>query len=322
MASQRPLLRARRARAALRRPELFLAAWRLTETNASLLAAARRLGIVAEWLPPDLIARLLAPGDTVLSRLDVRPTLDGVETGIWELNRAQRSGVVVLNETVALVRSHDKLATAVALADAGVPHPRTAYVGGPGQEPPLALPVVLKPRFGSWGRDVFLCRWRAEYDRYLGRVRDRPWFRAHGVLVQELVPPQGYDLRVIVACGRVVGAIERHAAPGEWRTNVALGARRSPAAPNGRAVELALDAASAVSGDLVGIDLLPLPDGDYAVLEVNGAVDFTAEYSLNGRGVFEDVIHAIAATACRRPAAAAAAGRAWPELSLGWGRAC
>jgi RimK family alpha-L-glutamate ligase len=286
-----------------------------------LLAAARRLGITAEWLPADAIASRLTPGDTVLARFDVRPTLDGVEPGVWELRRAQRSGVIVLNETSSLLRSHDKLATALVLADAGVPHPRTAHVGESGAEPPLPLPVVLKPRFGSWGRDVFLCRSRAEYDRCLARVRNRAWFLAHGVLVQELVPPLGHDLRVLVACGRVVGAIERRAALREWRTNLALGARRHPAAPSGRAVELALGAARAVSGDLVGIDLLPLPDGDYAVLEVNGAVDFTGAYSLAGGDVFEDVAQAVAATIYRRPAATAATELASPVPALGGGPA-
>jgi RimK family alpha-L-glutamate ligase len=299
-------LNASRHSAVSRRPDLFVAAGRLTETNASLLAALRTLGITAEWLQPQAATQRLVRGDTVLSRLDVRPTLDGIEAGVWDLYAAQRSGVLVLNETISLLTSHDKLATALALAGAGVPHPRTAQVGEPGHEPPLPLPVVLKPRFGSWGSDVFLCRSRAEYHGFLRLVQDREWFRAQGALVQELVPLRGYDVRVIVACGRVVGAVERCAAPGEWRTNVARGARRRPAFPTGRAVELALEAAAAVGGDLVGIDLLPIADRDYTVLEVNGAVDFTDDYSQDGHNVFAAVAHALAAVAWPRAAAVAA----------------
>ena len=59
------------------------------------------------------------------------------------------------------------------------------------------------------------------------------------------------------------------------------------------ACALALTAAAAVEADLVGIDLLPLPDGGYIVLEVNGAVDFTSDYSLGGRDVFADVAEAL-----------------------------
>jgi glutathione synthase/RimK-type ligase-like ATP-grasp enzyme len=48
-------------------------------------------------------------------------------------------------------------------------------------------------------------------------------------------------------------------------------------------------AAAAVNGDLVGVDLLPA-DGGWRVVEINGAVDFTDEYALDGRDVFERAI--------------------------------
>jgi glutathione synthase/RimK-type ligase-like ATP-grasp enzyme len=130
---------------------------------------------------------------------------------------------------------------------------------------------VIKPRFGSWGRDVVLCRDVAELRRGLAELSERPWFRTQGALVQELVPPQGQDLRLVVAGGSVVGAVKRIAAEGEWRTNVALGAIREPVAPPPEACALAVAAAGAIEADLVGVDLLPKPDGGYVVLELNGA---------------------------------------------------
>ena len=57
---------------------------------------------------------------------------------------------------------------------------------------------------------------------------------------------------------------------------------------------LATFAAAAVESDFVGVDLLPLANGDYVVLEVNGAVELTAEYSLGRRDVFEEVARVIA----------------------------
>jgi RimK family alpha-L-glutamate ligase len=170
---------------------------------------------------------------------------------------------------------------------------------------------VLKPRFGSWGTDVFRCDTEDEYVARLEQVRERPWFRSHGVLVQELVEPRGYDLRLIVAAGQVIGGIERHARSGEWRTNVALGARRRPTVLDARAAMIALEAAAAIGGDLVGVDLLPAGDGDYVVLEVNGAVDFTRHYSLDGGDVFR-----LAASRL-----AAAAGLVEEALPIGGGRA-
>jgi glutathione synthase/RimK-type ligase-like ATP-grasp enzyme len=128
----------------------------------------------------------------------------------------------------------------------------------------------------------------------LRRLRDRAWFRTQGVLVQELVPPAGYDLRVVVACGQVVGAIERVAATGEWRTNISLGGWRRRATPSPEACVLATYAAAAVDGDLVGVDLLPVGNGHYVILEVNGAVEFTRAYSPEGHDIFEEVAKVVA----------------------------
>lgn len=268
----------------------FVLSGRSTLTNASLVAAARGVGLEAHPVSPHELGDHAVAGDVVLARLDVRPTLDGVEDGLVEVRRAARAGVDVLNEPGALFAAHDKLATAIHLARYGIPHPRTAHVGGCDETPSIAPPVVVKPRFGSWGRDVLLCRTPAELHACLRKLRRRSWFRRQGALVQELVPPLGYDLRVVVAGGEVVGAVRRVAASGEWRTNVALGARRLPTEPPADARAVALAAAAAVGADLVGVDLLPLPGGGFSVLELNAAVDFTSAYSLDGRDVFAEVV--------------------------------
>lgn len=257
----------------------LVVAGRLSPANVGLRDAAERLGVRARLLPPDLAARR-RHGDVVLGRVDVLPTLDGVEPGLDALQRIEQEGSLVLNRASALRCAHDKLATARALARSGVAQPATAHAR-PGASPPaIEPPVVVKPRFGSWGREVVRCETRRELRRTLDALERRPWFRRQGALVQSLVPTEGEDLRVLVACGTVVGAIARSAAPGEWRTNVALGARRRPALPSPRARALAIAAAAAVGGDLVGVDLLPVEDG-YVVLEVNGCVDFTPEYGID-----------------------------------------
>ena len=192
------------------------------------------------------------------------------------LRRAKERGVHVLNEAGALLASHDKLMTAIRLAAAGVPHPRTAHVDGSSLLPSLTPPYVVKPRFGSWGRDVYRCEDSLQLAACLASLAGRPWFERQGVLVQELIPPRGYDLRVIVAGGIVAGAIERVAGDGEWRTNISLGGWRRQTDPPEEARALAVEAAAALGGDLVGVDLLPDRRGGWTVLEINGAVDFTA----------------------------------------------
>jgi len=217
-------------------------------------------------------------GDVILNRLDVLPSLDGVEQGFWSMARTERTGAVLLNRPGSLLNAHDKLATALLLARAGIPQPRTAHVREAKVPETLRPPFVVKPRFGSWGQDVVRCETPDDLLVQLERLAHRRWFRRQGALVQELIPPNGCDLRLLVAAGRVIGAIERVALPGEWRTNVALGARRRPVEPSLNARLLALRAVGMLGLDLAGVDLLLDGDGRYVVLEINGAVDFTADY--------------------------------------------
>lgn len=259
--------------------EVLVSAWRSFGIDAALIGA----GDVDDWL---------REGDAVLGRLDVLPTLDGVESGLLELLWLERRGVRVLNRASSLVAAHDKLVTARALARAGIPHPRTAQLRWGGELPDLGLPVVIKPRLGSWGVDVFRCESEEELQAALEEVRSRPWFRRQGALVQELIPPTGYDLRLVVAGGTVVGAVRRVAAPGEWRTNVSLGGSRRKARPTAAASALGIAAAAAIGADLVGVDLLPAGDG-FMVIELNGAVDFDERYSLAGQNVMRETAVAL-----------------------------
>lgn len=262
------------------------------------------LALVSEWRARGLPCELVDPCDArksafavALGRIDVLPTLDGVESGLAELLWLERGGTPVLNRALALLRTHDKLRTAAALRRAGLPHPATWQL----QARELELgrlprpPVVVKPRFGSWGQDVRLCLTDDDMANALLEFSSRTWFRRHGALVQDAIPTSGFDLRLVVAGGRVVGAIERHPEPGEWRTNVSVGASRHPASPDSRARALAVAAAEAVGADLVGVDLMPLPDGSYVVLELNGAADFGASYSPD-RDIYADVADALGLT--------------------------
>ena len=283
-----------------------LVAHRQNETNLRLVEAAPP-GVDFEIVPPTRTLGLLGPGDAALARLDVLPSLDGVEPGIWEVGRLEAGGVHVLNRLRALLATHDKLQTSRILHAASLPHPHTAHMITARAIAPIEPPVVVKPRFGSWGREVTLCESRAELMTCLEELSTRSWFRRQGVLVQELIPPLGHDLRLVVAAGQVVGAVRRHAAEGEWRTNVALGAERESTAPPQAAREIAVAAAAAVEGDLVGVDLMPTRDGGWVVIELNGAVEFNDEYSLD-RDVFAAVVDALlgAIEGAERPVAALA----------------
>jgi RimK family alpha-L-glutamate ligase len=260
--------------------------------NVSLAAGLRRLGADAR-LVAAREARLAA-ADVAVGRLDVLPTLDGVEEGLLELLWLERRGVRVVNPARALLAAHDKLRTFRLLQRAGVPQPETRHVTTESELRELDLPFVVKPRFGAWGRDVMRCRSAQELDACLRVVRGRRWFRRHGALAQELLPVRRHDLRILAAGGEVVGAAERRAAEGEWRTNVSLGGTARPAVPGQDACALAVAAAAASTADLVGVDLLRSAQDRLIVLELNGAVDFDETYSLEGRDVYADLAAALA----------------------------
>ena len=262
-----------------------------TETNTRLVSTFAAHGYPSAMTAPGHPIPAV-PGDLVLVRLDVLPTLDGVESGLEVVHEVERTGATLLNRPAALLGAHDKLETALLLASGDVPHPPTVHVQEPRVPETLRPPYVIKPRFGSWGRDVFRCETPAELLACLELLAPRPWFRKQGAIVQELVSPTGHDLRVVVAAGSVVGAVERIAPPGEWRTNVALGAQRRPVEPDPEACLAAVRAAAAIGIDLAGIDLIAGRDG-YVILEVNGAVDFTAEYGLSGSDPFVAAVTAL-----------------------------
>jgi [lysine-biosynthesis-protein LysW]--L-2-aminoadipate ligase len=252
-----------------------LIAHKLSQTNAELVARGWP-DAQSMLLEPQTALRHLRPGDVALNRLDVLPTLNGVEEGLWIVGQLEAHGVRVLNSASALLAAHDKLLTARVLESAGLPHPGTARLTRTRDAAALHYPVVAKPRFGSWGRDVVICANESELGRYLAASLTKPWGRA-GAIVQELVRHTG-DLRLVVAGGRVVGSASRKPRAGEWRNNVALGAVIEPVSPDPLACEIAVTAARTLALDLAGIDLAPTDDG-YVVIEVNGAVEFRPLYS-------------------------------------------
>lgn len=279
------------------------------QTNYALAAAFGDLGHDARVAPAPRWPRLTR-GDLAIARLDVLPTLDGIEPGLWSLTRLRRHGLQILNSPLALFAAHDKLSTALFLGRAGVAQPRTAHVRDV-SVPAFPPPYVVKPRFGSWGCDVYLCRDEAELRTRLGHLRRRRWFRRHGALVQALVEPTGRDVRVVVADGRVVGAVERHARPGEWRTNVALGAERRPVSAPWPVRALAVGAVAALGIDLAGVDIVSDESGRRYVLEVNGAVDFNTTYGA-------DIFAATAAALLERAAPQRHSERVLPAVAP-WG---
>ena len=213
-------------------PRAFIAGSPVSTTNEQLRDAFAAFGTHARVVPPELAEDRARFGDVVVGRLDVRPALDGVQPGLGRLRRLRDRGIRVVNDADALIATHDKLATALLLHAASIPQPRAAHLTDDAASPAFEPPYVVKPRFGSWGRDVHRCESRAELHACLLHLLRRPWFRRHGALVQELIAA----LWVRPAAGRLRRRRHRRRRARRRAGRVAHEHRPRRHAPKGRAV--------------------------------------------------------------------------------------
>jgi RimK family alpha-L-glutamate ligase len=211
----------------------------------------------------------LLEADGVLARIIPAGSLEQMIYRVDALHWIERRGVPVMNSARAIERSVDKFYTTALLQEAGLPTPETivceraadamAAVAAMGD-------VIIKPLFGSMGHGMVRV---ANPDVAFRVVRTLEQLNII-FYVQRTVDHAGRDIRVFVLGGRVLGAIERRAPDGQWRTNVSLGGAPRPFELPGPWEAMALQAAAAIGADYAGVDLLPAPDGSVFVLEVNG----------------------------------------------------
>jgi ribosomal protein S6--L-glutamate ligase len=111
--------------------------------------------------------------------------------------------------------------------------------------------------------------------------------------VQKFIAHPGWDLRAFVIDDRIVAAMRRRARGG-WRTNVAQGGAAEPVRLNADQTELALRAARAVGCPVAGVDLLPGPNSEWYVLEVNAVPGWRALAPVTGVDVPAEMLRFLA----------------------------
>jgi [lysine-biosynthesis-protein LysW]---L-2-aminoadipate ligase len=205
-------------------------------------------------------------------------------------------GVPTVNRAAVIEVCGDKLRTSLELRRSSLPTPRTALALTPEAAlcaaDLLGYPVVIKPLTGSWGRLASLVRDRAEAETVLEHRAALSSPQQHIIYLQELVDKPDRDIRVLVAGERVVAASYRYS--DGWRTNARRGGRSEPCPLTPELTALALAAAKAVGGGVLGVDLIEGPDG-LQVLEVNHTVEFQGLQTAHEGAV--DVADAIVAHA-------------------------
>jgi RimK family alpha-L-glutamate ligase len=211
----------------------------------------------------------LLDADAVLARIIPHGSLEQIIYRMDALHWIETRGVLVMNSPRAIERSVDKFYTHALLHEAGLPTPETVVCENTADAIAAIRDMgdaIIKPIFGSMGIGMVRV---SDPDVAFRVLRSLEQVRAV-FYIQRAVDHGGRDVRVFVVGGRILGAIERYAAPGEWRTNVSHGGAARPFDLPSAWAPLALGAAAAVGADYAGVDLLPSRDGQVFVLEVNG----------------------------------------------------
>ena len=185
----------------------------------------------------------------------------------------------------------DKILTAVALKDAGVPQPdlRIAFTEESALEAieDLGYPVVLKPAVGSWGRllskinDRDAAETVLEHKTVLGSYHHSIFF------IQKYVEKSGRDIRAFVVGDDCIAAIYRNST--HWITNTARGAAASNCPVSSGLADVCVDAACAVGGGVLAVDLFE-GAGGYLVNEVNYTMEFRNSIDTTGVNIPDKVI--------------------------------
>ncbi len=206
--------------------------------------------------------------DAVIPRIGASVTFYGTAV----LRQFEMMGVYPLNESVGIGRSRDKLRSMQLLSREGIGLPVTTFAHDPKQtEEVLTLaggaPIVIKLLEGTQGIGVVL----ADTNRSAKSVIEA--FRGAGVniLLQEFIKEAGgTDIRAIVVGGKVIAAMKRSGAEGEFRSNLHRGGTAQVIKLSPEERSTAIRSAKAMGLNVCGVDMLRANHGP-VVMEVNSS---------------------------------------------------
>ncbi len=203
----------------------------------------------------------------------------------------ESAGVTCVNAYEVARRCGDKILTATALAESGVPQPATriAFTEASALEAveELGYPVVLKPAVGSWGRLLSKINDREAAETVLEHKTVLGTYHHSIFFVQKYVEKNGRDIRSFVVGDECVAAIYRSS--DHWITNTARGARASNCPVTPEVADISLRAAESVGGGVLAVDLFETDDGLLAN-EVNYTMEFKNSIDVTGVDIPERIV--------------------------------
>lgn len=172
----------------------------------------------------------------------------------------------------AIGRSRDKLRSMQILAKAGVHIPKTVFAKNPSQVNELIKivngpPVIIKLLEGTQGVGVVL----AETTKAAKSTIEAFFGLKANFLIQEFVAEsKGADIRAFVIGNKVVAAMRRQGAEGDFRSNLHRGGEGLPITLTAEEEHAAIAAARALGVKVAGVDMLQSNRGPL-IMEVNSS---------------------------------------------------
>lgn len=232
--------------------------------------------------------------DAVIPRIGASVTFYGTSV----VRQFEMMGTFSINESVAISRSRDKLRSLQLLSRKGIGMPRTGFANHPDKIDDLiknvgGAPVVIKLLEGTQGIGVVL----ADTAKAAESIIEAFMGLKASILVQEYIEEAGgADIRCLVVGGKVIAAMKRQGAPGEFRSNLHRGGSASLVRLSPAERKTAVDAAKTMGLNMAGVDILRSKNGPM-VMEVNSSPGLEGIEKATGKDVAGMIIDFIAKTA-------------------------
>lgn len=232
--------------------------------------------------------------DAVIPRIGASVTFYGTSV----VRQFEMMGTFSINESVAISRSRDKLRSLQLLSRKGIGMPRTGFANHPDRIDDLiknvgGAPVVIKLLEGTQGIGVVL----ADTAKTAEAIIEAFMGLNASILVQEYIEEAGgADIRCLVVGGKVIAAMKRQGAPGEFRSNLHRGGSASLVRLSPAERKTAVDAAKTMGLNMCGVDILRSKNGPM-VMEVNSSPGLEGIETATGKDIAGMIIEFITNTA-------------------------
>lgn len=232
----------------------------------------------------------LSAFDAVIPRIGASVTFYGTAV----LRQFEMMNVFPLNESVAISRSRDKLRSIQLLARKGIGLPVTGFAHNPDDIEDLiaqvgGAPLVIKLLQGTQGIGVVL----AETHNAAESVIQAFMGLNANIMVQEFIKEaNGSDIRCFVVGDKVVAAMKRQSAEGEFRSNLHRGGTASLIRLTPEERSTAVRAAKIMGLNVCGVDMLRSNHGP-VIMEVNSSPGLKGIETASGKDIADLIVQFI-----------------------------